>query len=52
MNFKKRIIALFLITAAALALVFAAPSKQAKHPDSGSPILLYDPYEESDYKRC
>lgn len=52
MNIKKRIIALCLVTAAALSLVFAAPAKQAKHADGGSAILLCDPYEESAYKRC
>ena len=52
MNFKKRIIALCLVTAAALSLVFAAPAKQAKHADSGSAILLCDPWEEDIYKRC
>ena len=52
MNFKKRIIALCLVTAAALSLVFAAPAKQAKHADDGSAILLCDPYDEDIYKHC
>lgn len=52
MNFKKRMIALCLVTAAALSLVFAAPAKQAKHADDGQTILLCDPYEEEAYKRC
>lgn len=52
MNFKKRIIALCLVTAAALSLVFAAPAKQAKHADDGSAILLCDPWEEHDHKYC
>ncbi|MDE6420007.1 MAG: hypothetical protein K2K87_05705 [Lachnospiraceae bacterium] len=52
MNFKKRMIALCLITAAALSLVFAAPAKQARQTDGEPAILLCDPYEESDYKHC
>lgn len=52
MNFKKRIIALCLVTAAALSLVFAAPAKQAKHADDGSVSLLCDSYEEGYYKHC
>lgn len=52
MNFKKRIIALCLVTAAALSLVFAAPAKQSKQTDGDSAILLCDSYEESQYKHC
>lgn len=52
MNFKKRIIALCLITAAALSLVFAAPAKQSKHADGGQVSLLCDSYEEGPYKYC
>lgn len=52
MNFKKRIVALCLVTAAALSLVFAAPAKQAKHADGEQVSLLCDSYEESVYKRC
>ncbi|MDE5818673.1 MAG: hypothetical protein K2N41_06445 [Lachnospiraceae bacterium] len=52
MNFKKRIIALCLVTAAALSLVFAAPAKQSKHADGGQAPLLCESYEESCYKHC
>ncbi|MBD5533799.1 MAG: hypothetical protein HDQ98_16675 [Lachnospiraceae bacterium] len=52
MNFKKRIVALCLVTAAALSLIFAAPAKQSKQADGKPAILLCDPYEEYDYKHC
>ena len=52
MNIKKRIIALCLVTAAALSLVFAAPAKQAKHADGEPAILLCDPYDVDYYKNC
>lgn len=52
MNFKKRIVALCLVTAAALSLVFAAPAKQAKHADGGQAVHLCDSYEDYEHKHC
>lgn len=52
MNFKKRMIALCLVTAAALSLVFAAPAKQSNAAGAEQGSLLCEFYEEVEYKRC